>query len=391
MAGNTIKAKVGFLLFVPTGTQSNKPMDSIEKKIPNLIASTEYKPMKDFEIAENFLMGGGAKFPHKRHFLSGPKLSLPDATAGDTHIVLTDFYDAGILEIAVNITLEVESVDTLIYLRQIFMAPVPITEDRRSITQLIGDIIAPLSLTTKGADFSYLVEINEFFNYTCINELFENEKNALYGIMSGDEGYQFLSDDLADYRLNSAWSSREFIKTVIFHNNFLLLNLNKIQRIADYEKRQTEFGGKFHGGANPYFFLDAESACLNHGVLFSIEVGMVAKSISSSVLERQVSRANTHKWMVGREIKRAKELRKDLILTLNRLENVGINEMDELDHLIVEGLDVDPLVEKIKYLLELLESELDLLYQTSTNALVNILTIIGLLLTVLGMITPLFS
>ena len=390
MAENTIKAKVGFLLFIPTGIQSNKPIDSVEKKVVNASTSTDLKPMMDFKIAEDFLMGGGAKFPHKRYCVNGPKLSLPDATVGDTHIILSDFYDAGILEVAVNTNLEVTSVDTLIYLRQIFMAPVTMTEDGRSITQLVNDTVAPLGLSTAGADFSYLVEINKYYDYTNVNQLFEEEKNALYGIMSGDEGYEFLSSDLADYRLNSAWSSREFIKTIIFHNNFLLLNLNKIDRIADYEKRQHEFGGKFHGGANPYFFLDADSACLNHGVLFSIEVGMVAKSISSSVLERQLSRANTHKWMVGREIKRAKELRKDLILTLNRLENVGINEMDELDHLIVEGLDVDPLVEKIKYLLELLESELDLLYQTNTNALVNILTIIGLLLTVLGMISPLF-
>ena len=46
----------------------------------------------------------------------------------------------------------------------------------------------------------------------------------------------------------------------------------------------------------------------------------------------------------------------------------------------MDGLDINPLVEKIKYLLELLESELDLLYQTSTNTLVNILTVCGLLL-----------
>lgn len=55
-------------------------------------------------------------------------------------------------------------------------------------------------------------------------------------------------------------------------------------------------------------------------------------------------------------------------------------ELGELDRIIMDGLDINPLVEKIKYLLELLESELDLLYQTSTNTLVNILTVCGLLL-----------
>ena len=69
-----------------------------------------------------------------------------------------------------------------------------------------------------------------------------------------------------------------------------------------------------------------------------------------------------------------------MILTLNRLEDIGMAELGELDRIIMDGLDINPLVEKIKYLLELLESELDLLYQTSTNTLVNILTVCGLLL-----------
>ena len=50
------------------------------------------------------------------------------------------------------------------------------------------------------------------------------------------------------------------------------------------------------------------------------------------------------------------------------------------------GLEIDPMVERIKYLLELLESELDLLYQTSTNALVNILTVAGLLLSAIQVV-----
>ena len=47
---------------------------------------------------------------------------------------------------------------------------------------------------------------------------------------------------------------------------------------------------------------------------------------------------------------------------------------------------IDPIIEKVKYLLELLESELDLLYSTSTNRLVNFLTAAGVALTALGLI-----
>ena len=53
--------------------------------------------------------------------------------------------------------------------------------------------------------------------------------------------------------------------------------------------------------------------------------------------------------------------------------------------MLIKGQQIESLIEKIKYLLDLLESELELLYQNSTNRLVNILTIAGLRLTVLGM------
>lgn len=390
MSNQKIKAKVGFLFFVSTGIQTNSPLVGIETKIPFASSSTEHKPLKDISIATNFLQGGGSRFPHKRYYVPAPNLALPDVNSTKTHAILTDFYDAGIMEISINTTLELDSVDTLIYLRQIFMADVPITCDQRSIQQVANDILSPLGLSVTDAQFSYIVEVNEYFGRTNLEEIFETDKNAIYGMMTGDEGYEFLSPDLADHRLNSFWASREFIRAVIFQNNFLLFNLNHIPRIKDYQDRQTYFGNKYHGGANEFFFMDADSAGVNHGILFSIEVGMVAKSISSSVLDRQISNVHLRRFRLGREIRRTKELRKDLILTLNRLDKVGISEMDELDNLIVVSLDVDPLVEKIKYLLELLESELDLLYQTSTNTLVNILTIVGLLLTILGLISPFF-
>ncbi|MBQ2448422.1 MAG: hypothetical protein II270_00130, partial [Peptococcaceae bacterium] len=45
---------------------------------------------------------------------------------------------------------------------------------------------------------------------------------------------------------------------------------------------------------------------------------------------------------------------------------------------------ISPIIEKIKYLLELLESELDLMYQTRTNAFVNLLTILGLIVAIVS-------
>ena len=51
-----------------------------------------------------------------------------------------------------------------------------------------------------------------------------------------------------------------------------------------------------------------------------------------------------------------------------------------MEQMLLRSYKITPLIDSIKYLLELLESELDLLYQQSTNRLVNILTIAGLIL-----------
>ena len=65
---------------------------------------------------------------------------------------------------------------------------------------------------------------------------------------------------------------------------------------------------------------------------------------------------------------------------MNRVENLEISEIGEMEKVLLTSQQIEPIIEKIKYLLELLESELDLLYQTSTNRLINLLTIAGLVL-----------
>ena len=80
-----------------------------------------------------------------------------------------------------------------------------------------------------------------------------------------------------------------------------------------------------------------------------------------------------------------------MISTLNRVENIDMTELGELEKVILSSQQITPIIDKIKYLLELLESELDLMYQTRTNTIVNILTIMGLLLTVGGTILTWFD
>ena len=84
---------------------------------------------------------------------------------------------------------------------------------------------------------------------------------------------------------------------------------------------------------------------------------------------------------------KTKENRGELLATLNKVENLEISEIGEMEKVLLESQQINPIIEKIKYLLDLVESELDLLYQNSTNRLINILTVLGLILSVAGVVT----
>jgi hypothetical protein len=153
-----------------------------------------------------------------------------------------------------------------------------------------------------------------------------------------------------------------------------------------YRENRRSFDGQFYGDINPYFLIESPYAGVNHGVLFSSELVMVIKTISSRILSRQSAMYHKAGGLLHQEIRKTKHFRGELITTLKRVENLSISEVGELEQVLLRGQQIEPLIDKIKYLLELLESELDLLYQSSTNRLVNVLTVVGLLLSAVGVI-----
>lgn len=142
-----------------------------------------------------------------------------------------------------------------------------------------------------------------------------------------------------------------------------------------------DFDHTYYGDMNPYFEMDSDVAGVNHGVLFSAELVMVIKTICNRILRRQAGYyIGGQGKKLNAEIRKIKAYRGELITTLNRVENLEISEIGELERVLLTSQQIEPIIEKIKYLLELLESELDLLYQTSTNRFVNFLTVAGLIL-----------
>lgn len=388
LQNNKLLAKVSYMFFVPTGNTA-AAMDILSRDVGVMTAPEDSPVMADIFTATDFLYGGGLRFPCKRFLFGEYDITARDCEAKDGYVLATVFEDAGICEVTVNFTVSATDTEALVYLRQIFMSGIKVCGDK-SIKELAGDVFTKLGLDIEEAQTSYIVELNEFFGSDNADEVVSESAAELYGIMTGDEGYEFVPKELCQRRLENRWSTRDFVDAIVYRNNFLLVNINHGARVQRYKEHQRQYGTEFYGGVNEYFLMDCAIAGVNHGIMFSCEFGMVAKTIAAVVLKKQAE-LNEHHGKVRSSIAVTKNMRRELILTLNRLETIGLAELGDLDRLVIDGLDVDPLMEKIKYLLELLESELDLLYQTSTNRLVNFLTILGLVFAAIQIILPFFS
>ena len=68
----------------------------------------------------------------------------------------------------------------------------------------------------------------------------------MYGIISGDEGWNHIPEELADARIQPDWSSRDFVEFITFGSNFLLLNLIDSPAAKRYRENQVAFRGTYY-------------------------------------------------------------------------------------------------------------------------------------------------
>lgn len=341
------------------------------------------------EIAtvQNFLHGDGLPFACARFLIRDLDLSFDDLPVEGSAILLTVFPEFNAAQLKFCFKTENRTTDDMIYLRQIFCGGAQFTAKdgtKGAMKDWSSRVINAMNADCTNLELTYFTELKDVGCEISVDELIEKESQRLYGIMTGDEGWQFVPKTLTDERVAQNWGSRDFVRVIIFGANGLLLNLNRSARSAEYMGRQEEFGGKCYGGVNPYFLLDSDVAGLCHGVFHAQETVEVIKTISGRILSRKTNFESKKSERIGREIQRVNQFRAELITTLNRVENLGISEIGELEQLLLNSYHISPLIDSIKYLLELLESELELLYNQSTNRLVNFLTILSLILTVVS-------
>jgi len=368
----------------------------LRKKFPECVFETDenasqYPFFNETHISADFLHGGGLGLPFKTFRVVFPQfdLKMTDANVTGTTVHMAIFPEVSIAQISICLQLEDCKEDFLVYMRHVQgNGRKLINKDGRELTiQNIYDFIADaLDEDITDLEAIYFTEITRYGDYESVEEVHANHKRELYGMMCGDEGYRHVPEELAEVRLANSWGSREFTRLSTFGTNTILVNLNKSASARMYRENRRSFDNIYYGDINPYFLIESKTAGVNHGIIFSLEMVMVAKTICNRILSRQSDYHSANKGItLSDNIKRTMRFRSELITTLKKIENLSISEIGELEQVLIKGQQIESLIEKIKYLLELLESELELLYQNSTNRLVNILTIAGLLLTVIGM------
>ena len=344
---------------------------------------------RDFKIVQEFLHGGGLPFQCWRLLLCNEPVTMEKAAVHQLQVMFTAFPEINIGKMTFNLQFQDAGTSQMVYLHHCNGNGAKITfkdGTALSISDMYQQVLKEMNFYGKHGQLAHLIEINRFGNLDDVAVIMQQEKKRMYGIISGDEGWNHIPEELADVRIQPDWSSRDFVEFITFGSNFLLLNLIDSPAAKRYRENQVAFGGTYYGGMNPYFALNPEVAGVNHGIIYAVELVMAMKTIAHRILEFQASFQKNRTGNFGEDIRQTKDYRRELISTLNRVENIDMTELGELEKVILNSQQISPIIEKIKYLLELLESELDLMYQTRTNAFVNLLTILGLLVAVVSAI-----
>ena len=363
-------------------------VDAIESMNTSRIRKVQSSETEDiaeirdaFATAEGFLYGGNLHFPAIRHFRN-VSVRASKVEIADSHLIVSFYPRSGVVQVSVNLALEDISCDDFVFLHQVQCADGFFTIDGKpgSIAGLCESVLRECGLKSflKGST-SIITELNRFGSCADPLTLSLDEERCLYGMLTGDEGYLHVPKALIEERMAKNWTSRDFVKVIAFSSNYVLLNFNRGETYADYIDYQKPYQDHYFGSLNEYFTMDAPTAGVNHGLFFSVEMGQIIRTSTERLMSGTPKVAASHGFFVTDDIKRNKHIRAEMIRTLNKLDQVNITELGALDDLVLKNLDASQKIESIRSFLELVESDLDLLYSTTTNRMVTILTILGLL------------
>lgn len=241
--------------------------------------------------------------------------------------------------------------------------------NNHEIIKLCKTIISCIDRKDKQVfDFNFdynAVEINEIKDIDNVAEksFVEEHEKQLYGLLSCDEGYNYVPNDLAKTRLTEYhWRTRTFQFLYAFGKQVVMLNAK--HQVDDYISMQTKLNKLFHQeNRNYYFEMKPCIACIDHSVFEIIE-----KNICISVEAKQLQEE-------GQKDGNIEKKRKKLLEYVYRKAPSQIEELNELNRLLSEAFGTKQLVDALLHRLELISEDASQKKQYLTNILLIILSL----------------
>ena len=216
------------------------------------------KVLEDLGISQGFLYGAGLHFPAKRYVTEDLGLSREGLPIRASHAILSVYPKSSVCQVSVCLCLEETAVRNLIWLHQIQTSDGTFFQragGEISIPGLCKEMLEKYGLRSAvSSSTAVITEVNRLEGCHDAEKLSDDVSRCLYGVMSGDEGWQHVPAKMARERMKQKWSSRKFVRVVAFDGNFLVLNLNRQEQYRDYLATQSLFADRYWGGHEPVLY-----------------------------------------------------------------------------------------------------------------------------------------
>jgi len=365
--------------------------------VEKLKAKSIDQHLKDFETAGKFLLSEGIRQQYFRLRIDGFSISLPhldeDCSINskiEVDTFLTIYREFGIGTLLFNVHLENCTVDGLIFLIRCFQDRFKVHVDGPDFIRLdsnnifIGNILVEYRDKISAA-FGSEQETPHIFKSRCVEirglssseiqdpqSLLDRFPRQMYGLLTADEGWRFVPEDVATERTNMKWRTRDFFCAVPWSLCVLLIDLAGGDAHRKYIESQNLLCNKFGYPIEEYFTFKPRIAGLNHGPLLNLEIA----SVQYYMLDRVLSKVAESK---SKSIRGFLAQREELIKALSKLAQVKIQEVGILGQNIGRTMGLANRIEEVTQRLEEIERTLIIKYNQRINYLMLILTVFGII------------
>lgn len=199
---------------------------------------------------------------------------------------------------------------------------------------------------------------------------------AIYGLLTGDEGIGFIPKELTLKRLSSHWTSRSFLDVLAFGKNVLVVNSKSTSKLGhEYMYFQENLNRKYNSDEKriKYFKGNPCMAGLDHGILQAVERNMVIRYYYEFI-DKQTG-------IDGKKLNKQRQK----LLSFIASSSSPIDEINELFETISEASGTSKSISLVRNKLNIQSEEMNIDYQNKNNGIILLLTILSLTIAICAM------